>query len=369
MIKIICVCGTRPNFVKIAPLLKAFSNHGGFETLLIHTGQHYDVNMSKNFFADLNIPEPEINLNVGSCSSSLQKAQIMTRFEPVVSQFQPEYILVTGDVNSTVACSIVAKDLNIRLIHIEAGQRSHDRTMPEEINRVITDAISDMLFVSEPSGVENLQKEGIDPKKIYLTGNVMIDTLIKNQKRAQQSDILKQINIMPNSYGVLTLHRAGNVDNANTFSEIINAIGEIQHKMTIVFPIHPRTRNILKNMNLHERIDRMQNVTVTEPLGYLDFLNLISNARIVLTDSGGLQKETAFLGIPCITLRENTEWPETLTDGTNHLVKLNTGDIITKFNDIMSRIGTYTRQQSTLNDGKASERIVKIIYEKSQHKQ
>ena len=350
--------------------MKALEKHGGFETLLVHTGQHYDDTMSKQFFKELNIPEPDINLEAGlvtqvepskPASNSVQRAKIMTRFEPVILDFKPDYVTVVGDVNSTLACGLAAKDCGVKLIHIEAGQRSFDRSMPEEINRIVTDMISDMLFVSEPSGVNNLHKEGIDPKRIHLAGNVMIDALLANLEKARKSHILNRFELTTKKYGVITLHRPGNVDNEKTCREIIDALEVIQKALKLIFPVHPRTRKNLEQMELLSRIHKMNNVIVTDPLGYLDFLRLMSNSAIVMTDSGGIQEETTFLGIPCMTLRETTEWPETISWGTNHLVRPATDDIVRCYHEIMEKGISRPRSVPELGDGKAAERIVTII--------
>jgi UDP-N-acetylglucosamine 2-epimerase (non-hydrolysing) len=334
MIKIICVCGARPNFIKIAPIMRALQENGNFDVFLVHTGQHYDKNMSKLFFDELKSPGPDINLEVGSASHAVQTAEIMKRFEPVVLDFKPDYVLVVGDVNSTIACGLVAVKLGIELIHVEAGLRSFDRTMPEEINRVLTDAISDLLFVSEPSGVENLKKEGMDSKKVHLVGDVMIDTLLTNREKAEESGILSRLKLSPGEYGVVTLHRPSNVDNEEKLAEIFSAFESIEKEMKLVFPIHPRTKNRLTNSTLHESIETMKNLLLIEPLGYLDFLFLMSNAAFIMSDSGGIQEESTILGIPCMTLRENTERPVTITEGTNRLVHVTAEDILKNYRQI-----------------------------------
>ena len=272
MIKIICVCGARPNFMKIAPIMRAFDLHGGFEALLVHTGQHYDENMSKLFFDELGIPKPDINLEVGSNSHAVQTAEIMKCFEPVVLDFKPDYVLVVGDVNSTIACGLVAVKLDVRLIHIEAGLRSFDRTMPEEINRLLTDSISDLLFVTEQSGVNNLKNEGVNSDKVHLVGNVMIDTLMVNREKAKKSDILSKLGLEEKEYAVITLHRPSNVDDLAKFNEIITAFEAIEKEIKLVFPIHPRTRNNIKGTDLGNRVRAMQNLIILEPVGYLDFV-------------------------------------------------------------------------------------------------
>ena len=365
MIKIICICGARPNFIKIAPLLKGFETTVDFDTLLVHTGQHYDNNMSRNFFYDLGIPEPDINLAVGSGSHAVQTANIMTEFEPVLLDYKPDYVLVVGDVNSTVACGLVAVKLGVKLIHIEAGQRSYDRSMPEEINRIVTDAMSDLLFVSEPSGVEQLKKEGIASEKIYFVGNIMIDTLLANREKAQDSKILERLNIMPEKYGVITLHRPGNVDDYARFDVILSAFEKILDKETLVFPVHPRTLKNLDQTTVFKRMKDNNNLIMTEPLGYLDFIYLMENAAVVMTDSGGIQEETTVLGVPCMTLRENTEWPITIQEGTNRLVPLTEEDISQTFFSIIHE-GTHKNYGVPKYwDGKAAERIISVIQENS----
>jgi UDP-N-acetylglucosamine 2-epimerase (non-hydrolysing) len=360
MIKIICVAGARPNFMKIAPLIKAFKKKGNFEVLLVHTGQHYDENMSKLFFDDLGIPKPDMNLEVGSASHAVQTAEIMKRFEPVVLEFRPDYVLVVGDVNSTIACGLVAVKLGVKLIHVEAGLRSLDWTMPEEINRILTDRISDLLFVTEQSGIDNLMREGIDSDKVHFVGNVMIDTLMANRERASKSNILNQLKLSPGEYGVITLHRPSNVDDPEKFDHIVSAFEQIQSEVKLVFPIHPRTRNNIKGTELENRLLSMKNFMLTEPIGYLDFLRLMSNAVVVITDSGGIQEETTILGIPCITLRENTERPVTITEGTNQLVKITKEDIVQAYQQIRDK-KIKKAKVPKFWDGDAAERIANII--------
>jgi UDP-N-acetylglucosamine 2-epimerase (non-hydrolysing) len=347
--------------MKIAPIMSAFKEHGGFETLLVHTGQHYDENMSRLFFEELDIPRPDVNLEVGSGSHAYQTAEIMKRFEPVVLDFKPDYVLVVGDVNSTIACGLVAVKLGVKLIHVEAGLRSFDRTMPEEINRILTDSISDLLFVTEQSGVDNLKREGIDSDKVYFVGNVMIDTLMANLKKAQKSDILVRLGLSPKNYGVITLHRPSNVDDMEKLGKIISAFEEIQKEMKLVFPVHPRTRNNIRGSELEERVRVMSNLLLIEPVGYLDFLCLTSNAALVMTDSGGIQEETTILGIPCMTLRENTERPVTVEVGTNRLVRVNANDILKNYSEIRNGQGKGDYGIPKLWDGKAARRVAGII--------
>jgi len=364
MIKIICVCGARPNFMKIAPIMRAFNSKGDFHTLLVHTGQHYDENMSRLFFDELQIPAPDINLEVGSASHATQTAEIMKRFEPVVLDFKPDYVLVVGDVNSTIACGMVAVKLGIKLIHVEAGLRSFDRTMPEEINRLLTDAISDLLFVTEQAGIDNLKNEGIDSDKVYFVGNVMIDTLMANRQKAQTSDVLQRLQLSAKEYAVITLHRPSNVDDMDKFGQIVTAFEEIEKEMKLVFPIHPRTRDNIKAGKLDARMKAMTNLLLLEPIGYLDFLRLMSDAALMITDSGGIQEETTILGVPCMTLRENTERPVTITEGTNRLIHATAEDILKNYRQIRSgkRAAAGTPK---LWDGRAAERIATIISEAS----
>lgn len=361
MIKVIGVCGARPNFMKIAPLMKAFKKNGNFKAIIVHTGQHYDENMSKLFFDDLNMPRPDINLEVGSGSHAAQTAEIMKRFEPVVLDFKPDYVLVVGDVNSTIACGLVAVKLGVKLIHVEAGLRSFDRSMPEEINRVLTDAISDLLFVTEKSAIDNLKDEGIDSEKIHFVGNVMIDTLLANLEKAKKSNILEKLGVSEKRYGVVTLHRPSNVDDLGKFEVILRAFNEIQKELKLVFPIHPRSRKNILGTDLEKLVQGMENLFLVEPLGYLDFLCLMSNATLVITDSGGIQEETTILGIPCMTLRKTTERPVTIEQGTNRLVPITTNAILRNYREIRAARKNSTSCAPKFWDGKAAERIVRII--------
>jgi len=361
MIKIICVCGARPNFMKIAPIMRAFNQSGKFQTLLVHTGQHYDAKMSQLFFDELAIPKPDVNLEVGSGSHAVQTAEIMKRFEPVVLDFKPDYVLVVGDVNSTIACGLVAVKLGVKLIHVEAGLRSFDRSMPEEINRILTDSISDLLFVTEQSGVDNLKREGVNSDKVYLVGNVMIDTLLANRNKAEQSPILEQLGLEKRKYAVITLHRPSNVDCLEGLEKIIAAFEVIQKDLKLVFPIHPRTKKNIEGSALKGRVEAMQNLILLEPAGYLDFLKLTANAALVLTDSGGIQEETTILGIPCLTLRENTERPITITEGTNQLVKLTTQDILRAYTKLKEKNFNVSGRIPKFWDGKAAQRILDVI--------
>jgi UDP-N-acetylglucosamine 2-epimerase (non-hydrolysing) len=358
--KIINICGARPNFMKIAPLARAYQQSSSIESLIVHTGQHYDERMSKSFFDDLQIPKPDINLEVGSGSHAQQTAAVMSKFEPVVLEHKPDAVLVVGDVNSTVACAMVAAKLGVGVFHVEAGLRSFDRTMPEEINRVLTDAISDLLFVSEPSGFENLKAEGVDEAKVHFVGNVMIDTLRFNLSKAEASTVLTDHGWSERGYVVLTLHRPSNVDDPRVFGRICDALDHIQRDVPVVFPIHPRTRNNIANLGLSGRFEAMPNVKLIEPLGYLDFLKLTSQAAAVLTDSGGIQEETTILGTPCLTLRENTERPVTITEGTNQLVGMDPARIMAAYDRIRDQSDAPPRTPEKW-DGRAAERIVSVI--------
>ena len=359
MQRILCVCGARPNFMKIAPVVDALRRVEGVALVIVHTGQHYDERMSGRFFGELNIPQPDVNLEVGSCSHAVQTAEIMKRFEPVCLEHKPDWVVVVGDVNSTIAAALVAVKLGIKVAHVEAGLRSFDRTMPEEINRILTDSISDLLFVTEPAGVENLKREGVDDERIHLVGNVMIDTLRRNKDRADASTILSSLGVEPENYALTTLHRPANVDNAERFSSILRALKEISKDMPIVFPIHPRSRKSIETMRLGEQVASIENLRMIEPLGYLDFLKLMSNAAVVLTDSGGIQEETTILGVPCLTLRDNTERPITIQQGTNRLTGSATDAILSAYRAVRD-----TRPKGTIPDlwdGHAAERIVDIL--------
>ncbi len=362
--KIINVVGARPNFMKIAPLMAQYKHHPEIEAVLVHTGQHYDEKMSDLFFRQLGIPEPDINLEVGSGTHAVQTAEIMKAFEPVVVDHKPDAILVVGDVNSTIACGMVGVKLGVKLIHVEAGLRSGDRSMPEEINRVLTDSISSLLFCTEKSGVDNLLREGIAPEKIHLVGHVMIDTLLSNLEKASESTIIEELEqqgyIDGSGYAMLTLHRPSNVDDAECFSRILDALEVIQNELPILFPIHPRTRKNLGVLGLQERMESLRNIHLMDPIGYLDFLKLNSSAKVVLTDSGGIQEETTVLKVPCITLRENTERPITAEIGSNQIVGTDPEKIVQAYRDATS--GLWREPQiPPMWDGKAAERIVDTI--------
>jgi UDP-N-acetylglucosamine 2-epimerase (non-hydrolysing) len=355
-----CVAGARPNFLKIGPLMDAFARLSSVSASLVHTGQHYDRNMSESFFDELGIPDPVVNLGVGSGTHAAQTAAIIERFEPVVLKYRPDVVIVVGDVNSTIACGMVAAKLGIRLAHVEAGLRSFDRTMPEEINRVLTDAIADLLFCSEQSGVDNLKTEGVSAEKIHLVGNVMIDSLVRHRDKAEKSTVLNRLDLKAGGYAVLTLHRPSNVDELGVFGGVLDALDVIQREIPIVFPVHPRTRASMESSSLGERIAKMPGLRVIDPVGYLDFMRLMMSARAVLTDSGGVQEETTFLGIPCLTLRENTERPVTVEMGTNTIVGRNPDKIVAAFRKI-SGDEKLESKIPPLWDGHAAERIASIV--------
>ena len=361
-ITILNVCGARPNFMKIAPLMAAFRARTDTRAVLAHTGQHYDERMSRLFFDELGIPKPDVNLEVGSGTHAVQTAEIMRRFEPVVEQYRPDCVLVVGDVNSTIACALVAVKMGVKVAHVEAGLRSFDRSMPEEINRLLTDAISDYLFTTEPSAMANLAREGAAPDKVFFVGNVMIDTLKANLEKARASRILADLGVKPRGYAALTLHRASNVDDAEILRPLFGAIRAIAAEMPVIFPIHPRTR---KNMAAFGMLDGCEpggsaGIRLVEPLGYLDFLKLTAEARVVLTDSGGIQEETAILKVPCLTLRESTERPVTVDVGCNQIVGTDPDRILTAYRKIMSS-ASFECGTPEKWDGHAAERIADIL--------
>lgn len=358
--KITLVAGARPNFMKIAPIIHAMrakrASGSNLEYRLVHTGQHYDKTLSETFFSELGIPPPDANLQVGSGSQATQTANIMVRFEEDILNNPADVVLVVGDINSTMACSIVAKKLNTQLVHVEAGIRSFDLSMPEEINRMITDSITDHFFTTSQYANVNLQKSGIDKARIHFVGNTMIDTLCANLQNFRKPEIWNTCNLTSRHYFVLTLHRPSNVDNLTTLQFILSQIGSVSRNLPIIFPAHPRTLNNLKKFDWCP-----DNIHTTDPMGYLEFMYLIKNAKAVITDSGGIQEETTVLGIPCMTLRKNSERPETIAAGTNELVSDmdQFGTLMNKLFDNQWKNGRIPQ----LWDGKTSERIVKILLE------
>ena len=354
--RIVAVAGARPNFMKVAPLLRAFAASGRFEPYLVHTGQHYDEAMSESFFRELGIAKPDVNLGVGSGSHAAMTAEVLRQVEPILIAQKPDALIVVGDVNSTLAAAIAASKLGVRIAHVEAGLRSGDRSMPEEINRVLTDAISDWLFVTEPAGRENLLREGVLASRIHLVGNVMIDTLVANLARAREQGTLARLGLEAGEYVALTLHRPANVDDPAQLEALFAVFEELHRELAVVFPVHPRTRAAIEQ-KLGGRAPR---VRATDPLGYLDFLALMADARFVLTDSGGVQEETTALGVPCLTLRSNTERPITLSEGTNTLAGT---DPIAIRDEIKKLLAGETKRGRVpaLWDGHAAERIARIL--------
>jgi len=352
---ITCVVGARPNFMKAAPLLSEFRRRPRFRPLLVHTGQHFSPEMSASFFADLEMPQPDVNLEVGSGSHARQTAEIMMRLEPVFLERRPDAVVVVGDVNSTVAAALVAAKLGIPVAHVEAGLRSFDRRMPEEINRIVTDSLSDFLFVTEESGLRNLAAEGVPREKVFFTGNVMIDTLLRFREKARESNVLDRIGVEAGSYAVVTLHRPSNVDDAERLAALLAMLAELSRRLPVVFPVHPRTRARMEQFAAADG-----RLLLTGPLPYLDFLRLVTDARIVLTDSGGIQEETTVLGVPCLTLRENTERPVTVEQGTNRLVGTDPARAMQAAAEVLD---TPPRRKPApeLWDGHASERIADVL--------
>jgi UDP-N-acetylglucosamine 2-epimerase (non-hydrolysing) len=361
-IRIINVVGARPNFVKIAPIMEEMRRYRDrIVPILVHTGQHFDREMSGLFFKDLRIPEPDFYLGVGAGSHAGQTAKIMQRFEKVLLKIKPALVLVVGDVNSTLACALCSVKLHIPVAHVEAGLRSFDKAMPEEINRVLTDAVSDYLFTTEKSAGVNLLNENHLKDRIYFVGNVMIDTLLSHKKKADGSDVLRRLGLEKRGYAVLTLHRPSNVDEKRIFIDILDGLSEIQKKIMVTWPVHPRTKKMIYDFKLNKRISKMANLRMVSPLGYLDFLKLMADSKFVLTDSGGIQEETTILKIPCLTLRETTERPVTLEKGTNTIVGQDRAAIVRESFKIMQNNRYRNNKMPGLWDGNAARRMVRIL--------
>jgi UDP-N-acetylglucosamine 2-epimerase (non-hydrolysing) len=360
---VMCVVGARPNFMKMAPILRALAAHRPpLPALLVHTGQHYDKDMSHQLFDDLGLPRPDINLEVGSGSHAVQTADVMRRFEPALDEFKPRCVLVVGDVNSTLACALVAAKKGVPVVHVEAGLRSYDRRMPEEINRVLTDQIADRLYTTERSALGNLEREGVDPQRVCFAGNVMIDSLLAGRDRARSAaDVLQSqgadpaLLSHPAGYGVVTLHRPSNVDHADTLRALLGVLGDVARRLPLVFALHPRTRANIERFGLQALIDPRR-VVLLPPQGYLEMIGLMAGATLVLTDSGGLQEETTALGVPCLTMRENTERPITVEHGTNTMVGRDAAAIHQGVDDILAGRGKRGRVPENW-DGRAAERI------------
>ncbi|GBD89452.1 UDP-2,3-diacetamido-2,3-dideoxy-D-glucuronate 2-epimerase [bacterium BMS3Abin04] len=358
MKKVISVVGARPNFMKIAPIHRAFQKYKNHvKHLICHTGQHYDEKMSKVFFDDLELPKPDFYLGIGSGSHAEQTAKVMIEFEKILIQEKPDLVLVVGDVNSTIACSLTAAKLHIKIVHVEAGLRSFDKMMPEEINRVLTDSISDYLFVTEKSGMENLMHEGVPDSKVFFVGNVMIDSLAYYLNKTNGA-MLSKFGLEPGKYVLVTLHRPSNVDSKEQLTKLINMLNRVSEKRKVLFPIHPRTLKNLKEYNLLDEDNK--NLILTDPIGYIDFLSLTKNAELILTDSGGIQEESTYLGVQCITLRTSTERPVTVEIGTNQLL----GTDLNKAELAANLVLEGNKKQGRIPDlwdGKAAERITEIL--------
>ena len=356
--KIILVVAARPNFMKIAPIEAELRKRPDlFDVVLVHTGQHYDEKMSRVFFEELGLPEPDVYLGAGSGSHAAQTAQVMVEFEKVLLKESPDWVVVAGDVNSTLACALDAAKLHIPVAHVEAGLRSRDRAMPEEVNRVMTDAICDLLFTPSRDGDANLLREGVDPARIAFVGNVMIDSLRKFEAVADASRVLETLGVGGGRYGLVTLHRPSNVDDPVQLGSVLDALEEIQRRIPLIFPVHPRSLKMMKEHGLQSRVESLSNLRLIEPVGYVDFLKLEKNAALVLTDSGGIQEETTAFGVPCLTLRENTERPVTVEEGTNVLVGLDKRRIVAEAVRVLSG-DVKTGRLPELWDGRAAERIV-----------
>ena len=358
-LRLMVVAGARPNFMKVAPILQAARQAPGIEARLVHTGQHYDDHMSAQFFRELDLPEPDLHLEVGSASHAVQTAKVMIAFDKALDDYATDVVIVVGDVNSTLACALVASKRGVRIAHVEAGLRSRDRGMPEEINRVLTDQISDYLFTTERDAAENLRLENVAEEKIFFVGNVMIDTLLKHRVFAhERSTVLARLGLQPRQYAVSTLHRPSNVDSAESAERTLAAVSELAKRLTVVLPLHPRTRKHFQQFGLFESLSTK--ATIVNPLGYLEFLALVDNARLVLTDSGGIQEETTVLGVPCLTFRENTERPITVTHGTNRVVGLDPRRVAAAVDEILND-KVSTNRVPELWDGHAAERIIDIL--------
>ncbi len=365
--KLILVAGARPNFMKIAPISRAIAKHNGtssgelIEPILVHTGQHYDYEMSQVFFENLKLPQPDIHLGVGSGTHAEQTGKVMIEFEKVLLKEEPDLVIVVGDVNSTLAAALAAVKLHIPVAHVEAGLRSDDRSMPEEINRLLTDAISDYLFTPSPDADKNLRKEGIPHEKIFCVGDVMIDSLLFHKEIASQRQVLSRLGLEKGGYALLTLHRPSNVDDKQSLLRIITAVTQIAQRIPVVFAVHPRTQKRMKEFNLLNKLPVANHqLLLIDPLGYPDFINLEMNCRFVMTDSGGIQEETTVLAIPCLTLRSSTERPITISQGTNTLVRNDTSEIVGEAFKILDGKGKRGKCPE-LWDGKAAERIVDIL--------
>lgn len=363
--RVALIAGARPNFVKIAPLREALAGRPGLEVTVVHTGQHYDDEMSAAFFRELEIPEPDRNLEVGSGSHAVQTGRIMQAFDAFLNEIPVDMVVVVGDVNSTVACSLTAAKRSIDVAHVEAGLRSFDWGMPEEINRVVTDRLSSLLFTPSRDADENLKREGASPESIHFVGNVMVDTLLRFRDKAAESDVVERLGLEPGSYSVLTLHRPRNVDDTASFGGMLDAFESVASRLPIVYPMHPRSRKMLEEAGLARRAEAIPGFMMTRPLGYLDFVRLEAEAAFVMTDSGGVQEETTVLGVPCLTLRPNTERPVTMRHGTNTLVGTDPTAIVRAAERALSADRGARSAVPELWDGRAAERIADVLESRS----
>jgi len=359
-VKLLHVVGARPNFMKVAPVLHAGRTRDGLEQLLLHTGQHYDAAMSDRFFEELGLPAPDVNLGVGSATHAVQTGRILIEFDPVLERERPDWLVVYGDVNSTIACALAAVKRGIRVAHVEAGLRSFDRTMPEEINRILTDQVADLLLTPSRDGDENLANEGIPTDRIRLVGNVMVDTLLRLRPVARRRGMPAELGVGGREYTVVTLHRPSNVDHRDVLAELLEGLAQVARQMSVVFPIHPRTSQRVKEFGLQQLLD---GITLLDPLGYIETVSLLDQATLVLTDSGGLQEETTMLGVPCLTLRPNTERPVTVREGTNRLIPSTRAAMAAGVADVMARRtdGGYRPGQPLGWDGRAGERVIAAL--------
>lgn len=360
MNKILHVVGARPNFMKVAPVLQAGNKRGGVEQVLLHTGQHYDAAMSDRFFEELGLPQPDVNLGVGSATHAVQTGRILIEFDPVLERERPDWVVVYGDVNSTVACALAAVKRGIRVAHVEAGLRSFDRTMPEEINRILTDQLADLCLTPSRDGNVNLAAEGIPSERVKLVGNVMVDTLFRLRPKARERGMPAELGVDGQPFAVVTLHRPSNVDRREVLSGLLEGLREVAAEMPVIFPIHPRTRKQVEEFGLASLLD---GVRLLDPLGYIETVSLLDQAAIVLTDSGGLQEETTMLGVPCLTMRPNTERPVTVTEGTNRLIASTRAAIVAAFHEVMAqkRNGGYKAGSPEGWDGRAGERVIAAL--------
>jgi len=360
MTKLLHVVGARPNFMKVAPVLQAGDRHGGLHQVLLHTGQHYDAAMSDRFFEELGLPAPDVNLGVGSATHAVQTGKILIEFDPVLERERPDWVVVYGDVNSTVACALAAVKRGIRVAHVEAGLRSFDRTMPEEINRILTDQLADLCLTPSRDGNTNLAAEGIPDARVKLVGNVMVDTLFRMRPSARKRAMPAELGVDATPFAVVTLHRPSNVDSREVLRDLLEGLREVAAVMPVVFPIHPRTRKQVDEFGLGSLLD---GIRLLDPLGYIETVSLLDQAAIVLTDSGGLQEETTMLGVPCLTMRPNTERPVTVTEGTNRLIASTRAAMVAAFHEVMEqkRNGGYQPGSPEGWDGHAGERVIAAL--------